>query len=252
MFLHSVSRIFALAAIGSAVSLSQTLSGQTMSAPALSAPEALNRYLSSYHSSCGLDDQAMQIEIQASLPKLKKEGTMDGLKIISASGQVAYRFLRFTGDKLIKTDVIARFLTAEAQPPERRGNIGTTLKNYKFHLLRTADYQGARAYVFQLRPRKKREGLYKGELWLDAASGVPLREAGQLVKSPSIFIHRVTFVRDYGEHASCGPPNRTSITVETRIAGDAEMLVLQHPVADTWQPADADAAISQPIVGNGR
>jgi hypothetical protein len=191
----------------------------------------------------------MEIEIRASLPKLKKEGTMHGLKVISASGRVAYKFLRFTGDKLVKTDVIARFLTAEVRPPEHLGNIGITKENYRFHFLKAVDYQGGKAYVFQLRPRRKREGLFKGEVWLSAVSAVPVREAGEMVKSPSIFIHKVSFVRDYPQSAadvSCGQPQRTSITVQSRLVGDAEMVVWQHPVEDTWQPAGDDGE------GNGQ
>lgn len=238
-------RLVALAAVAAAGSFGETIS----------APEALDRYLQSYHNACRVGDQSMAIEIQASLPKLKKEGSMQGLKVISASGQVAYRFLRFTGDKLIKTDVIARFLTAESQPPERLGNIGTTLENYKFHYQRVADYQGTKAYVFQLRPRKKRAGLFKGELWLEANSAVPLHEAGELVKSPSIFIQRIKFVRDYAdnatEHGSCGTPQRTSIMVQTRLVGDAEMVVWQRPVPGTWQPADVERTV-QPTSDNGQ
>ena len=182
----------------------------------------------------------MEVEIQASLPKLKKQGSMQGLKVISRSGQVAYQFLRFTGDKLVKTDVIARFLTAEVHPPEHLGNIGMTRQNYRFHFLRSAEDQGRTVAVYQLRPRKKREGLFKGELWLDERSGSPVRETGELVKSPSLFVRRVRFVRDYAgaEEAAgvCGEPRQTSITVETRIAGEAEMVIRQHPVASTWQP----------------
>ncbi len=136
--------------------------------------QTLRRYLNGQTSACRLDEQAMEIEIEASLPKLKKEGTMQGVKVISASGRVAYRFLRFTGDKLIKTDVIARFLTAEVHPPEHLGNIGTTQENYKFHFLRQANYQGHTAYVFQLRPRKKREGLFK-KASCGSAPNPPLR-----------------------------------------------------------------------------
>ncbi len=186
----------------------------------------------------------MEIQIEASLPKLKKQGTMHGLKVISTSGLVAYKFLRFTGDKLVKTDVIARFLTAEVHPPEHLGNVAINRDNYKFQFLRSADYQGHQAYIFQLRPRKKREGLFRGELWLSAETAAPLREAGEMAKSPSIFIQRLRFVRDYTvpdvEHASCSPPQRTSITVQTRLVGDAEMVVWQRPVAETWQPAEVD------------
>ena len=161
---------------------------------------------------------------------------MKGMKVISQSGQVAYRFLRFTGDKLVKSDVIVRFLTAEAHPPANVKDAGITAKNYKFHFLRTADYRGSRAYVYQLKPRKKRVGLYKGELWLDAASGARVREAGEFVKSPSMFIRRVHFVREYAPRDSqlayCGQPELMSINVETRIVGDADMVVRQRPVGD--------------------
>jgi hypothetical protein len=210
------------------------------------APSAtLDRYLNGQGSRCTLGDQYMEIEVQASLPKLEKQGTMHGLKVISRSGQVAYRFLRFTGDKLVRSDVIGRFLSAEAQSRGHLASTGITRENYKFHYQRTADYKGATVFVFQLRPHKKREGLFKGELWLDAGTGTPLREAGELVKSPSIFIRRIRFVRDYPEHGSCGPPQRTSITVETRIAGEAEMVILQHPVSESWQPAeDSEAEIA--------
>lgn len=232
MISHSILRTFALLALGCGTGFGEPVA----------AKETLNRYLNRNQASCRETDQRIQMEIEASLPKLQKHGAMKGLKVITQSGQVAYRFLRFTGDKLVKTDVIVRFLTAEAQPPEQRGDIATTRKNYKFHFLRREDHHGATAYVYQLRPRKKRTGLYKGELWLDAASAAPLREAGELVKSPSIFIRRVQFVRDYPDHdpqlASCGQAERMSINVQTRIVGDADLVVRQHPA----DPSDADDA----------
>jgi hypothetical protein len=218
----------------------------------MTAPKTLEVYLHNSQASCSPGDQAMEVEIQASLPKLKKEGTMHGLKVISGSGQVAYRFLRFTGDKLIKTDVIARFLSAESQPSSQVGNVRTTTQNYKFRFHTVAEHQGAKAYVFDLKPRKKRVGLFKGELWLDAESGAPVREVGEFVKSPSIFIHRIRFVREYTGSASCSAPQRTSITVQTRIAGDAEMVVLQHPVDPDWQPGEADSAVVRDSGENGR
>jgi hypothetical protein len=215
--------------------------GSTLTAAEpLSAPQALDRYLRSGEPACGVEERTMEVDIRASLPRLQKQGTAHGVKVISASGQVAYRFLRFTGDKLIKTDVIARFLNAEIHPPERLSN-ATSLENYKFHYKRIVDLEGGTAYVFDLRPRRKQVGLFKGELWLDAATGEPVHETGEFVKSPSVFIRRVRFVRDYTDREA----QRTSITVETRLVGDAEMMVVQHPVDGSWQVSDLDE-------GNGR
>ncbi len=51
--------------------------------------------------------------------------------------------------------------------------------------------------MFRVEPRRKRVGLFKGELWLDPSTALPLRGWGDFVKSPSIFVKRVRFVRDY-------------------------------------------------------
>jgi hypothetical protein len=210
----------------------------------LTSSVALEQYLGRRPSTCEAADQSVEMKIDAALPKLKKQGSMQGLKVISGSGQVAYRFLRFTGDKLVKTDVIARFLTAEAQPPEHPGNIAISRENYKIHFARVAEHNGARAYVYELRPRAKRTGLFKGELWLDATSGAPVRESGDFVKSPSVFVRKVHFLRDYRGDEVCAPPEWTSITVQTRVAGDAEMVVMQRPVGSDWAPPSGEGMAS--------
>jgi len=197
------------------------------------AAAVLDRYLAHVPTACETSEHAVEMQIDATLPKLEKQGTMYGLKVVSDTGQVAYRFLRFTGDKLIKTDVIARFLTAETQARQQTGDVSISKANYKFKFVRT----DAAAYVFELKPRQKRSGLFKGELWLDPSTAEPVREKGEFVKAPSIFVKKIRFVRDYRiAAAACAPPAHTSITVQTRIAGNAEMTVVQRPVSSNWQP----------------
>ena len=58
---------------------------------------------------------SMDVEIQASLPKLKKQGRLHALRRISALGRITYEMLRFEGDGTVKNQVIARYLTAEAE-----------------------------------------------------------------------------------------------------------------------------------------
>ena len=45
-------------------------------------------------------------------------------------------------------------------------------------------------------PRKKRAGLFKGEIWIDAATYLRVQESGYLVKNPSIFLKKVAFVTE--------------------------------------------------------
>ena len=45
--------------------------------------------------------------------------------------------------------------------------------------------------------RTKREGLFKGEVWIDANTFLKVQESGYLVKNPSIFLKKVAFIRKY-------------------------------------------------------
>jgi hypothetical protein len=189
---------------------------------------AIDRYLAgSRDRQPECSDWVFAIQIDASLPKLNRQGSMSGLKVVSRTGQTVYRGLRFTGDNLVKTAVIARFLKNDAKPV---AGADVTRQNYSFVYDRNSEYNGLAAYVFRLKPMRKRVGLLKGELWLEAATAAPLRLWGDFVKSPSIFVRKIRFVQDYQSIGDCSQPLRLLITVETRIAGKVEMAVWLHPV----------------------
>src|SRR4029077_6687434 len=85
--------------------------------------EAIGRYLTeSRNRPRECSDWALAVQIDASLPKLKKHGSMSGLKVVSQMGQTVYRGLRFTGDSLVKTAAIARFLANDATPDREAGH----------------------------------------------------------------------------------------------------------------------------------
>lgn len=205
----------------------------------LTPADGLDRYLA-HSGQAGCGNSVFAVRIDASVPKLKKQGSMSGFKLVSKTGQVAYRALRFTGDSLVKTAVIARFLTNELDPPEQAQGAGVTPQNYTFVYERTADYNGIDAYVFRLKPKRKRAGLFRGELWLDAATGSPLRLWGDLVKSPSIFVRNFRFVQDYRDPSQCGEPERLLLTVNTRIAGLVEMAVWLDSAGAEAQDGNSD------------
>jgi hypothetical protein len=56
------------------------------------------------------------VQIDASMSNLKKHGSVSGLKVVSQTSQTVYRGLRYTGDRLVKTMVFARFLANETKP----------------------------------------------------------------------------------------------------------------------------------------
>lgn len=196
--------------------------------------EALGGYLArSGDEQSGCSDAAFTVQIDASLPKLGKQGSMRGLKLVSHTGQSGYRSLRFAGDSLVKKAVIIRFLANDTKKHER--SLAVARENYSLSFDRTSDYNGLTAYVFRLKPKRKRTGLFRGELWLDATTGAPLRLWGDLVKSPSIFIRRLRFVQDYSYPSQCRQPVRLIVTVQTRIVGEVELVAWFHRIES--QPA---------------
>jgi len=201
------------------------------SGQSLTPDQAVERYLTaSRNRQPECSDRAFAVQIDASLSKLKKEGSMSGVKMMSRTGQAVYSGLQFSGDKLVKTAVIARFLAKEAKPPDRSAGTDVTRRNYSIVYDRTSPYNDLSAYVFRVKPVRKRKGLFKGELWLDANTADPLRLWGDLVQSPSIFVRQFRFVQDYQRLGDCSQPLRLLLTVDTRIVGEVEMAVWLHPV----------------------
>jgi hypothetical protein len=168
---------------------------------------------------------SIQMDIRASLPKLQKSGHLRALKKISAVGHNTYRVLAFQGDNTVKKEVIARYLQVD-QSADRDPLLAVTPANYKLKFTgERSSNLGRDVYVFQVLPRKRRVGLFKGELWLDAQTCLPVYERGRLVKNPSIFFKRVDFERAYTIRDGIAIPDRFESTIEARMVGRVQLSV---------------------------
>lgn len=186
--------------------------------------QVLGRYFAAVSAQAGhTRGVGMDMDFSARLPKLKKEGTMLARRIVSSLGKISFVVKSFTGDNTVKNNVIAKYMAGEVSTAEKEIDAGINLRNYKFKFKRTEQIDGRTIFVYELNPRKKRVGLFKGELWIDETTALPVREAGRLVKSPSMFLKRVEFTRTYEVHNGTAFPARIESTVETRIAGKAEL-----------------------------
>jgi len=167
------------------------------------------------------------VEIEAALPKLEKAGRLRAIRRLVPFGKPQYQVLELAGDQIVKQQVIVRYLSADvsaaAIPP---ASVAITPQNYRFHYKTAVKTGGSIAYVFLITPLKKREGLIKGELWLDGDTGAVVRQSGRLVKSPSIFVKRVDIIRETVAEARV-----THLSIATRLVGPAELTVWERPVA---------------------
>ncbi len=219
--------------------------------PAPSGPgsDILERYLAAVQAQqAQMRGISMQVDIDATVPKLKKSGKLQALRNISKLGNITYNALSFVGDKTIRNDVIARYLTAETRATTTQSmDIGITPANYKFKYKGAVEREGRTLHMFQLTPKKKKLGLFKGELWVDAATYMPLRESGRFVKNPSVFLKRVEFIRDYEIRDGIAFPRHIEITNQTRLVGLAKLDIKyrDYARADATQTAATQPAESQ-------
>jgi hypothetical protein len=184
-----------------------------------------------------------EVDIDAAVPKFQKHGKLHALRSISKLGKITYKALGFSGDNVVKTEVIANYLKAEVESAAKASSdIAITPENYKFKYKGTEDWNGRQVYVLHVNPREKKVGLFKGELWLDAETYMPVRESGSFVKSPSFMLKKMQFVRDYELQNGVSLPQRTESQVETRFFGKVELSINYLTFSkDTAQGAAEDA-----------
>ena len=179
----------------------------------------------------------MEVEIDAQLPSLEKKGKLKVLRMISRFGKISFDQIgQFIGDPIVKKEVIGKYLELE-QNEREKGSIAITPANYKFQIsaIITQDEQ-KQIYIFKLTPKRKAIGLFKGELWLDGATGMPLKETGQMVKSGSAWLKSIRFVRDYELRNGISILKHLQSTVDVRVVGKAELNADYS--TPTWQEDD--------------
>ncbi|MCL4796394.1 MAG: hypothetical protein KJZ84_17660 [Bryobacteraceae bacterium] len=168
----------------------------------------------------------MAARFAASLPRMGKQAALEARRTVMPDGAVQYDVLNRDGDRTVQKDVIARFMSTEIDKAgETNDDLAITPQNYRFKFKGQQMHDGREVLVYDLNPRKKRVGLFKGELWLDAATGLPLREAGRLVKSPSVFLKDVEFAREYEIRDGQAFLKAMKTTTQTRFWGPAELEV---------------------------
>ncbi len=141
---------------------------------------------------------SMDIDIHGAIPKLKKQGRFHALRRISPLGLISYERRRFEGDGTVKNQLILRYLTTEAEAQQEKSPaLAVTPENYRFKYKGLATVDGRAAHLFEVSPIKKREGMFRGELWIDAGTFLPLKESGALVKKISVLVRKTAFVRNF-------------------------------------------------------
>jgi hypothetical protein len=161
--------------------------------------------------------------VRAELPEISQQGEFKLERRYSAPRSLVFKALQFTGDNFIKGNVITRLLQSEVDHVQNDNPSFTVLTsaNYKFSYKATPMFQGRVMHVYQVKPRKKRVGLFKGRIYLDAYTGSLLYATGSPVKSPSLFIKKIEFLQQDADFGPFTFPVHIHIEASTRLVGRA-------------------------------
>lgn len=189
--------------------------------------------------------------VTAKLPDLKESGQFELDRSYTAPRTLQFKPVRFTGDGFVKTNVIVRLLQSEVDHVQKDepGQTAVNNHNYKFAYKGREVLEGRLVHVFHVKPRKKRPGLFKGKIYVDAYTGTLVRAEGRMVKSPSIFIKDIDFRLDYADVNGFTFPVHMHSQAKARILGRVIVDVVHRdyrPVADNEQVAASHTTGSVP------
>jgi hypothetical protein len=161
--------------------------------------------------------------IHAELPDVYQKGEYELQRHYAAPGTLKFVPVHYTGDGFVKTNVIVRLLQVEEDRLQNRETSPTAITgaNYKFAYAGQSDIDGRLVHAYDVKPRAKRKGLFKGRMYLDPVTGSLVRTEGVLTKSSSFFIKKVRFVNDYADIGTFTLPVRLHVVVLARIIGHA-------------------------------
>lgn len=203
------------------------------------ATAVLRRFLASQAEARAWSLETMEIE--ASLPKLKKTGRLLAIRRLFPKRRPDYQVIETAGDSTVKHQVIVRYISADERAAGLPAlSVALTPANYKIHYVGTVQLANRFAYAFRVIPLQKREGLINGLLWLDSETGIAVRESGYLAKSPSVFLKRINLTRESGLLNGTVRERITHVSVETRFVGRAQLTIVERPGSE--DPASPGAA----------
>lgn len=168
---------------------------------------ALRTYSVVYHG-MGTITARMQVEVTYDAAQGKS------FRIVSQSGAV-----------LLRDAVLKRAVDSEKEASKQKEATALTPANYRFRLTGNGVVNGRRVYILDVKPVKPEKFLYRGTIWVDAASfGVVKIEAAP-AKSPSIWISHSTISVTDELTDGFWLPQQTQSQTMVRLGGRATLTI---------------------------
>ncbi len=119
----------------------------------------------------------------------------------SAPGAETFTTNSAKGSRFVRNHVFLRLLNAEVKRLRANSDPDSliTPENYNLQTVGMDKIGGSDCLVVHAVPKRKAIDLFEGKIWIDNHDSAIVKITGRLSKSPSFWIKRVDFVRDYRE-----------------------------------------------------
>ena len=191
---------------------------------------AFARYIASLEQPDPFDEAGpVAVLIESSLPHLYKDAQLLVIRNIGENERSEYVILGIVGDGAALEEVSARYFALQEEIENLPlSSIQISPENYKFRLRGEVKTGIGSAYVYDITPRKRRLGRFKGQIWIEAGTGAEVLVSGRLEGIPSMG-SSVDFVRETKlDRAGFARVTHLSFTVP--LLGRSELVVTERPV----------------------
>ena len=132
-----------------------------------------------------------------------------------------FRTIAVHGVGWIHRRVFGRLMEAETEAAGGRDKTSSAITptNYEAQLLGSDSLSGRECYVLSLVPRRRDKYLFIGKAWIDKEDFAIARLEGEPAKSPSFWVVRAPFVREYQRVDRFWLPRQDETRTEIRFAG---------------------------------
>ncbi len=198
--------------------------------PLMSPELALQTYQArATQQAAGLTSYTSTSVIRAELPESKQLGEYEVKRQYSAPKSLLFTGLHFSGDTFVKANVIARLMQSEVEQVQKDDSsaMAFTAANYKFSYKGLQSVDGRALHEFQVKPRKRRVGLLKGSLFLDARTGSLVHLDGVPAKSPSVFLSKIRVSQDFADFGA--------FTLPVHLHSEAKARIVGRTIVDVYQ-----------------
>jgi len=167
--------------------------------------------------------------IESSLPHLFKGSELLAIRNMGENERSQYAILGIAGDGAAVDEVTTRYFALQEELENLPlSSIQISPENYKFHLRGEVKAGIGSAYVYDITPRKRRPGLFKGQIWIEAGTGAEVLISGRLEGAHSIG-SSVDFVRETKLDGP-GYARVTHLTFTIPVLGRSELVVTERPL----------------------